>query len=218
MDERCDGCSGFYRSQNLKQTFKTATWNVRGLKSKVEDLTKTISGKCVSASGLQETKCDKMDEEVGNFRIITFDRQNVHHAMGFAVERSLEVIEMGQIHQRLSYIILKKRRKWACRNTEDLNLKTFGTNRKGNNLVVIDTYAPHKALVDGDESHAELFYIHLNEAFKRFRGMDCMITEDFNAKLGKQASMEAIGAHARGTRDKNGEYLQQFFAKINFLP
>ena len=35
MDERCDDLS-----QNLKQTFKIATWNVRGLKYKVEDLSK----------------------------------------------------------------------------------------------------------------------------------------------------------------------------------
>ena len=44
-----------------------------------------------------------------------------------------------------------------------------------------------------------------------------MITGYFNAKLGKQASMEAIGAHARGTRYKNGEYLQHFLCKNKLI-
>ena len=65
---------------------------------------------------------------------------------------------------------------------------------------------------------AEMFYIHLNEAFKRFRGMDCMITGDFNAKPDKQASTEAIGAHARDNRNKNGEYLLHFLCENKLMP
>ena len=50
-------------------------------------------------------------------------------------------------------------------------------------------------------------YNHLAETLKRFKGMDCIKTGDFNAKLGKQPSMDSFGAHARGTKN---EHWQQF--------
>ena len=89
----------------------------------------------------------------------------------------------------------------------------FEENRRKNLLVVINAYAPHMGLVAKDDTLAEKFYSDLKLTVDKFKGMDYVITGDFNAKLGKQAnSDDCIGSHGRGSRNQNGDFLHQFLS------
>ena len=74
MDERWDGRSNsfgnshsgiYFGNSNLKRSFRIATWNIRGLLKKIPEITTTLEKKKVDICGLQETKCDLIDEENG---------------------------------------------------------------------------------------------------------------------------------------------------------
>ena len=87
---------------------------------------------------------------------------------------------------------------------------------KKNSLVILNTYAPHLGIVNQDEA-AVKYYRDLQTALIQFKRLDLIITRDFNAKLGKQTKTEfGIGAHARGSRNTNGE-LQKFQCENNLV-
>ena len=212
------GCRSLVYPVNLRQSLNVASWNVRGLMPKIQDIAESLSEKDITICGLQETKCKGNDEIMGNYRFITFDRENVHHGLGFAVRNNLEVMEAKQVSPRVAFITIKKKRNWKVVEQDQLKSKIHQVRKKKNTMVVINAYAPHMGLVSKDESLAEKFYKDLESTLKKFEGSDCIITGDFNAKLGKQEPRDScVGSHGRGLRNLNGEFLHKFMCDNNLM-
>ena len=72
--------------------------------------------------------------------------------------------------------------------------------------------------VNENEEHAENFYRQFEDTLAKFKGLDCLVLGDFNAKLGyKNADCGSIEAHARGVRNLNGEHLYKLLLKFNLI-
>ena len=119
MVGRCDGRPQVLSTKpaNLQQIFKIATWNVRGLRPKVQDLAEALKNKDVDICGLQETKCDAGEQEFGDYNIITFNRDCKHHGLGFAIHKGIEITKSEQVTNRIAYIILQKKQSWSSKKT-----------------------------------------------------------------------------------------------------
>ena len=61
MDERCNGRSNIFGNLNLN-CFSVATWNIRSLKPKIEDVSDILERKAVDICSFQDTKMDNLDE------------------------------------------------------------------------------------------------------------------------------------------------------------
>ena len=99
------------------------------------------------------------------------------------------------------------------KRTDETRHVLFEEKRRKNLLVVINAYAPHMRLVAKDDTLAEKFYIDLKSTVDKFKGMDFVITGDFNTKLGKQAySDDCMGSHGRDSKNQNGDFIHQFLS------
>ena len=99
------------------------------------------------------------------------------------------------------------------KRTDETRHMLFEEKRRKNLLVVINAYAPHIGLVAKDDTLAEKFYSDLKSTVDNFKGMDSVITGDFNAKFGKHAnSDDCMGSHGRGSGNQNGDFLHQFLS------
>ena len=125
MDGRCDGRSNFFGNLNLKR-FSVATWNIRSLKPKIEDVADILERKAVDICSFQETKMDNLDEVWQNHRFICHDmgKENMYYGMGFAIRKELEVYRHEKVNDRISLLTLRKRQKWESKNLAPLQKKT----------------------------------------------------------------------------------------------
>ena len=52
---------------------------------------------------------------------------------------------------------------------------------------------------------------------KKFKGHDCVILGDSNAKLGPNESDDSAGSHVRGRRNENGDFLHEFMLNQGYI-
>ena len=159
MDERCDGRSNFFGNLNLKR-FSVATWNIRSLKPKIEDVADILERKAVDICSFQETKMDNLDEVWQNHRFICHDRgkENMHYGMGFAIWKELEVYRLEKVSDRISLLTLRKRQKWESKNLAPLKKKIYQPDKKNSELTILNAYAPHMGITTKTPENTEKFY------------------------------------------------------------
>ena len=71
-------------------------------------------------------------------------------------------------------------------------------------------------LVAKDDTLAEKFYSDLKSTLDKFKGMDFVITGDFNAKLGTKLTVTTAWAHTGEAQETRMEiFFTNFFQIIN---
>ena len=107
------------KNSNLKQTFVIGSWHIRGLQPKNEEIAESLANKDVDICGLQGTKCRAEEFEERDYKFLSLDRKCAQHGLGFAVGKNLKSLQNQQINDRISYLIVEKKKTCNMKTAED---------------------------------------------------------------------------------------------------
>ena len=99
--------------------FSIGSWNIRGLRRKIDEVEDVLARKEVDICGIQETKADAEDFEKAprNNNIFCFKRIEKHYGSAFFVRKGLFVEESAKISERICYIVVRKKREFKSKAT-----------------------------------------------------------------------------------------------------
>ena len=115
-DARPDSFGNFFGNSfgisNLERKFSVATWNVRSLRPKAREIAEILEKREIEVCTFQETKIEgDFDEQ--DYKFICFDRENKHYGLGFAVRKSVKVLETKRIAEKIAMVTIQKREVWT---------------------------------------------------------------------------------------------------------
>ena len=189
--------SGQLKPQQLRQVTGMGTWNTLTMHTigKVETVESEMFRMNIGCLGLAETRWSgKGDFVMDADSTVIYSGSESHKESGVAVildkERSRSLMGYNPVNSRILSVRLSGR-PW--------------------NLTLIQVYAPTN---QADEQEKENFYTCLQQVYQRVPKQDIvLLSGDFNAKI---STGTAIGKHALGSQNDNGERLVQF-AQANDL-
>ena len=91
-----DDYSAFFgMSKSQTKTLSIGTWNIRGLRNKVNEVEKALVKKGVNICAFQETKADASDivDEPTEYNVICFNWKEKAYGSAFVVKKNLIVEE-----------------------------------------------------------------------------------------------------------------------------
>ena len=186
-------------------TLKIATFNIRGLDSKIrkQQLENDLTTYNIDIMCLQETKIHKgLDINLTHSRLICFPSDTKQYGNGFLINNSTadNIHRTWKVNDRICVIEITSKEKI---------------------ISIINIYAPHSGLTEKSPELRDVFYEKLEETVKTIEQTHrkkaiILIAGDFNSKIGiapkKDDAIQTtcMGYHSRGIRNENGRALIDF--------
>ena len=183
-----DGLSN-KRHKAQKRLMNYSTWNVKGIRGKMEEITSELGRLEMDVIGLTETKQKGTGSEiVGGY---------VHLYSGVSKDRRAE---------RGVSILIKKKFKKGITNWEAVNENmTVNINHLGIKMTALCVYAPSNDKVDFEKDQ---FYEKLNETLINIGTIrEIILLGDFNGHTGTKVNNQVVGPYGERRINDNGERL-----------
>jgi exonuclease III len=165
------------------------TWNVQGIRRKMEEITSELGNLKMDVIGLTETKRKGIGTEIV--------RDYVHLYSGVPEDRRAE---------KGVSILIKKKFKKRITNWEAVNENiTVNINHLGTKITVLCVYAlsNDKANLEKDQFYEKLIETLVNIGTTR----EIILLGEFNGHTGKKANNQVVGPYGETRVNDNGERL-----------
>ncbi|XP_056644815.1 craniofacial development protein 2-like [Diorhabda sublineata] len=178
------------RQWQRKRTMICGTWNIQGIRTKVDDILQEIKKHKLDFIALSETKKKGQGTQtLGEYIHIYSGVNKEEHA-----KRGISLL----IHEKYK----KNVSSWEA--ISDRTIKV-NVNLKGCKITIIATYGPNE---DARVDEKEKYYETLNELISQTgNDREIIILGDLNARTGKETKHEIIGPYGENTRNDNGSRL-----------
>lgn len=179
--------------KRISEYFKTATWNVRGISGKENELAKIFEKMNVNLAVVTETKKklkgSKYVENYAMFYSGVDQQERAAKGVAIFVDRKWEsrIKEVQYVNDRIILLKLKHER---------------------GHLVVIGVYAPEEGKREETEEFYRTMQILLDKCNSRYE----VLVGDLNARVGNESIPKTVGKWGESVKNYNGEKLREFAA------